>query len=140
MQPVYQEMLILSQSKTPIRHYILIIEAPFTPKVRDEIATNYPYLRIEVFMFEEMLFNPTIHYLVPQHEVLTPDEVQELASHIDLSKIPWISVEDPIVRYYGYKVGDVLRIHRRNMVLDTIVDQYITYRMVKNTPLVRHTR
>lgn len=140
MEPIFQQIYVLIQGENPIRHYIFIIETSFTPKVREEINTKFPFVRIEVFMFDEMLFNPTSHYLVPRHELLTSDEVQELSSHVDLNKIPWISIEDPIVKYYGYKVGDIIRIHRMNLVLDTIIDEYITYRMVKNTPLTRQNK
>ncbi|MCS7146027.1 MAG: DNA-directed RNA polymerase subunit H [Nitrososphaerota archaeon] len=56
------------------------------------------------------------HELVPRHEVMKPEEVQELLSRyrVTLNELPRILVSDPVVREIGAKPGDVLKISRRS--------------------------
>ncbi|GBC71082.1 hypothetical protein HRbin02_00860 [Candidatus Calditenuaceae archaeon HR02] len=57
------------------------------------------------------------HELVPKHEIMSPEEVEELLGRyrITLNELPRILASDPVVREIGAKPGDVLRIHRRSL-------------------------
>ncbi|MCS7142334.1 MAG: DNA-directed RNA polymerase subunit H [Aigarchaeota archaeon] len=54
------------------------------------------------------------HYMVPKHEVLSPEEAQELLRRYKVvpQQLPYILLSDPVVRELGAKVGDIIRITR----------------------------
>jgi len=56
------------------------------------------------------------HHLVPLHEVMKSDEVEELLKKYEctINDIPKIKDTDPMVLKIGAKAGDVLKITRRS--------------------------
>ncbi len=56
------------------------------------------------------------HELVPKHEVLPPDEAKKLLEKLGIqpTQLPWISIDDPVVKAIGAKPGDIIRIIRKS--------------------------
>ncbi|OPY45417.1 MAG: DNA-directed RNA polymerase subunit H [Methanoregulaceae archaeon PtaU1.Bin222] len=54
------------------------------------------------------------HVMVPDHQIMSEDEVQQLFSLYTISseQLPKIYHDDPAVKVIGAKVGDVIRIVR----------------------------
>ncbi|MCU0632066.1 MAG: DNA-directed RNA polymerase subunit H [Methanolinea sp.] len=54
------------------------------------------------------------HTMVPDHQIMSEEEVQELYSLYTISseQLPKIYHDDPAVKVIGAKVGDVIRIVR----------------------------
>lgn len=91
--------------------------------VADEETTTK---RIEVNILE--------HELVPRHEVLKPEEAEEVLRKLGVkpTQIPWISIDDPVVRAIGAKPGDIVRIIRKSPT----AGESIAYRyVVVDTPI-----
>lgn len=65
-------------------------------------------------MLEE--FQVGRHVLVPKHEILPKDKVEELLDRykITLHQLPLIKSSDPAVREIGGKPGDVIKIIRNS--------------------------
>ena len=62
---------------------------------------------------KDMLF---AHFLVPHHEILSEEEVKSLLKSLKIKNkifLPHISKDDPVVIAINGKVGDVLRIERK---------------------------
>ncbi len=57
------------------------------------------------------------HVLVPKHEILKEEEVEELLKLLRVSKeqLPKIKASDPIVKEIGAKPGDVVKITRKSL-------------------------
>ena len=70
-------------------------------------------LKVEFFHVDFLQFNPTKHELVPIHE-LAPEEEQK-----DLRKgeLPMLLSHDPMVRFYGYEKGDIVKITRKSGII-----------------------
>ena len=68
------------------------------------------------------------HELVPNHEILTPKEVEELLQkyRINLSQLPRIKVSDVAVIAIGGKSGDIIKITRRSPT----AGEHVAYRLV----------
>ena len=75
------------------------------------------------------------HNLVPKHEILLEEEIEEIFAELDYNKedLPKISEKDPVSKEIGAKVGDVLRITRNSQTRDSTektIESSITYRLV----------
>lgn len=65
---------------------------------------------IQIFSDQELYVNPLENSLVPLHELLSREEKNELLKKY--SEIPRISIEDPVVKFYGWRLGNVVKITR----------------------------
>lgn len=56
------------------------------------------------------------HELVPKHVLLTEREKEDLLANygITLRQLPRISIEDPAVKEFNPKIGDVVKIVRKS--------------------------
>jgi DNA-directed RNA polymerase subunit H len=56
------------------------------------------------------------HELVPRFEILSPEEAKELLEKLGIQphQLPWISIDDPVVKAIGAKPGDILRVIRKS--------------------------
>lgn len=62
-------------------------------------------------------FNPTRHFLVPPHRKLNADEVKDMMEKMMIkhkSVLPYILRSDPIAKWLGLRIGDVVEIHHHN--------------------------
>lgn len=59
-------------------------------------------------------FNPLLHKMVPEHEILNDDEIKELLLlyNIEKEQLPKIRVTDPAAVAAKSKIGDVIRVTR----------------------------
>lgn len=95
-----------------------------------KIVKEKDYKNIQILWVKTLKYNPTKHFLVPKHEKCTKEEIEEL---MDVYKIanklqfPIILREDPIIRYYNFKSGDIIKITRNSPTAG--VSRY--YRYVK---------
>lgn len=122
----------LEQAREKITHVIFIGAVGLSQDAR-KLFIKIPSYRIETFLYEDLMYNPTKHYLVPQHRILSPEEVRELK--LQPSKCPLISVFDPIARYYGAIPGMMMEISRIDLTGIGMVSRSLFYRLVVNRPL-----
>lgn len=73
-------------------------------------------------------FNIFEHYLVPKHEVLSPEERKAVLEkyRIEPYKLPHIKVSDPVIRVIKAKPGDIVKITRKSPT----AGEYVYYRYV----------
>jgi DNA-directed RNA polymerases I, II, and III subunit RPABC1 len=100
-----------------ITHAIIVYKNTITSSAVRKILVTINTIRIELFSDNELMFNITKHRLVPKHRKVLPDK------KMDLSKFPILKKTDPVARFYGYQVGNLIEITRSN--------GFITYRIVK---------
>lgn len=111
-------------SKNTDTHKFIIIN-----KLSDRaIKQILEYQNTEVFTIDELLIVIIDHNIVPLHILLTPEEKDKYFSVFnhhprDMKKI---LVNDPIARFYGAKVGDLIKIIRSSITSGKEID----YRMV----------
>ena len=73
-------------------------------------------------------FNIFKHILVPKHEILAPEEKEELLAKYRVRpyQLPQIKASDPAVRAIGARPGDIVRISRESQT----AGKYTAYRYV----------
>jgi DNA-directed RNA polymerase subunit H (RpoH/RPB5) len=114
-----------------IKQYLfmeLILKEKENSAVSKELAKEI-YKNVEVFLRKSMTFNITHHEFVPQHIILTPEEEKEVLDkyYTTKGKLPKMSKNDPVAKYYGMKSEQVCKIIRKSPEVGT----YIYYRLVR---------
>lgn len=105
-----------------VKHYILIYQSHMTT-MSIKIINNFFDTCIEYYPLKNYLYDVTkSRYYIHHEKINNEQEKNEIKSTFG-SKLPIILSSDPIVKYYGFKKKDVLRIHRK--------DNEIFYREVK---------
>lgn len=100
-----KEYFVLIQNEK-ITHCIIVYNGTITPTARSSLMAFDVHL--ELFSTDELQFNITKHQLVPKHERVQREK------NIDYTKFPILKSTDPISRFYGYQIGDLIRITRKD--------------------------
>lgn len=101
--------VIESMDSLHISHSILVY-LNLTPQGRNTIQCQKDKW-IELFTVRNMQFNPTKHTLVPLHKKTKKKLL--VRANFDLTQFPKIKSTDPIVKFCGFRVGDVISITRK---------------------------
>lgn len=100
--------LFASLEANECKHAIVAYEQ-IAPGAADIFATQDAY-SITLTEYKYLYFDPTKHVLVPKHELVDPK-----SDHgVDIKNAPRILSTDPIVKYYGWVPGDLIKITRPN--------------------------
>uniref|UniRef100_A0A7S3L7Y3 DNA-directed RNA polymerases I, II, and III subunit RPABC1 n=1 Tax=Amphora coffeiformis TaxID=265554 RepID=A0A7S3L7Y3_9STRA len=106
---------------------IIVLREGITPYAKQALQEMSDQFRIEHFKEGELLVDITKHQLVPDHQVLTPNEKTALLKRYRLkeNQLPRIQPNDPIARFFGMKRGQVVKIIRPSET----AGRYVTYRI-----------
>lgn len=114
---------------------IIVCKEEITPFANNKII-EYSKLEsnpidMEIFLDNFLMFDITTHSLQPKFEKLSEDEKQKLLDtyKIKENNLAKILTTDPIVKYYGFKKGNVIKI----TCLSETAGTYTKYRVVKQS-------
>ncbi|XP_040273515.1 LOW QUALITY PROTEIN: DNA-directed RNA polymerases I, II, and III subunit RPABC1 [Bufo bufo] len=113
-----------------ITRAIIVVQQGMTTSAKQSLVDMAPKYILEQFLQQELLINITEHeVMVPEHVVMTKDEVTELLARYKLreSQLPRIQAGDPVCKIFGLKRGQVVKIIRPSET----AGRYITYRLVQ---------
>lgn len=127
------EIIALMESNQ-IKHIILILETGVGNAALKKL-NDYPSLKFEIFLYEDLTYNCTKHFLVPKHTLLTKGETMGMLkrNNLKIMELPKIYLNDPIAKYYGANPGHVFRIVRPALFVPTLIKDQIYYRLVLST-------
>lgn len=111
--------------KMSIKHSIIVYRETAT-HVAKKIIEESKDMDIELFHVDDLQYNITKHYLVPEHTIAFRKGTtgyNDFKKKFNADKFPTLLSSDPVARFYHYSKGDIIRVKR--------VDGYITYRIVK---------
>ena len=123
--------VISEMDRYKAKNAIIITPIPLSASSKKKIQELLTY-NIYTFMESEMGYDPTEHYLTPEHKALTPEEQRDFLSrnNISIDQMPIMLTTDMISRYYGFQTGQVIKINRINLY-DTIIQNSVSYRVIK---------
>jgi len=121
-----RKLLNILEEKS-IQRGVIIFPGQMTPSARKVIVAMSAQYKLEEFSESDLLVNITHHTLVPQHDVLSPEEKKNLLEKYRLkeTQLPRIQLADPVARYYGLKRGQVVKITRPSET----AGRYASYRI-----------
>jgi DNA-directed RNA polymerase I, II, and III subunit RPABC1 len=109
---------------------ILVLPEKLSPQAEKSLKHIQTRTRgsitIETFRESELVVNITEHVLVPKHQLLTEEESLQLLNRYRVTslQLPRIIRDDPVAKYLGLKVGDLVKIIRPSETAGL----YVTYR------------
>jgi DNA-directed RNA polymerase I, II, and III subunit RPABC1 len=85
-----------------------------------------------IFFDKELFYNPTNHIDCPQFYLLTENEKTDLIRNLKckLSDFLIIKHSDPVIKYYGWKRGQIVKIIRDDESYNVISPLSINYRVI----------
>jgi len=119
---------VISKYEDENINLILILKEKENSAISKELTKDI-YDKVEVFLRKNMVFNITQHSFVPRHILLSTEEEKKVVTKYftTKSKLPKISKNDPVAKYYGLKPDQVCKIIRKSPE----VGESIYYRLVK---------
>jgi DNA-directed RNA polymerase subunit H (RpoH/RPB5) len=130
---VVRDLLRVMRSNN-IREAVLIGEANPSFAGRSEIDAYVAENGVSIQFFKEsdLTYNVTEHVDVPVHNLVPKAEEAELLRSMKTDKRHMLVIRsiDPIVRYYNWSVGDVVRIERDDRAVSVLAPKSVNYRVI----------
>jgi DNA-directed RNA polymerases I, II, and III subunit RPABC1 len=93
---------------------VIVFICPFSPTASiNNVIKKFPH--IQIFHSKKLIINITKHEFVPPHIKISDDKKEILIKKYTLNSFPIIKLNDPVVKYYNFQKGDILRIIRNNL-------------------------
>ena len=130
------DRILKHMTENDITKVIIVTETPLSPQAAGQL-TNYPAWTLEHFMYKELTYNLTKHFLVPEHRLMSLPEITRFLddNELDIENLPVMSYQGPISRYYGSKPGDIFEIKRFDISGSSMVSDSVAHRAVREIPL-----
>lgn len=106
--------IIVRKLSNNIPNFIVVL---YGETKHDILAKMTPENLSRVFFVEELLVCPIDNDIVPLHELCTKEEERNMLREYKIYNkymLPRIRLSDIITRWYGWELGDVIRIIRRS--------------------------
>lgn len=127
---VVREFISLVQ-RYGVTEAILILDVPLSSTSNDELSA-LKLTKWQVFQDSDLTYNPTLHVDIPKHELIPKDQADTILRNMktDYLNSILIKVTDPVVRYYGWTSGSLIRIYRVDSSISILSPESINYRVV----------
>lgn len=107
----------------------IVISDDWSKDAKKEVFDMRFRINIQMFSTKELHFPIVYHIYQPKFKKLSKMEIEDIKVKYnvhDITKLPKLSIYDPVSKYYNYKEGDVIEIERDE------IKKYKYYRYVQN--------
>lgn len=94
-----------------------------------KLFDQIPFKPIQTFKYRHLTYNVTKIINYDKHELVL-DKSTIIPKIADVDQLPQILIKDKIVRYFGYAVGDIIKITRQYDDINLLSQTDIGYRVV----------
>jgi DNA-directed RNA polymerase subunit H (RpoH/RPB5) len=98
--------------KNPDTKIFIIMQQP-VKKSYKQLTEDYE--DVEVFFYHEFMEDVISKFYIPEHQLLSKEEKENLLKTFDKKNLGKINLTDRMSRYYNGKLGDIFRIIRPNI-------------------------
>lgn len=114
------------------KELIIIIEIQLSPTAKEDLF--FSGLNYQTFYDSDLTYNPTKHVDSSRHELLSPEAKEEKLKELkaDVGKLLIIKLSDPIVKYYNWPVGGIVRVLREDYAVSILAPKSVNYRVISN--------
>ena len=115
-------------------HLLLITYRNISTAARTEIVDSG--WKWEHFTYPQLAVDPTRHVFAQKHTLLTQAEAKAFYKTTGLAptSLPLVYVSDPVVRWYGWRVGQLVRVDRQSVATFT-PSSSVFFRLIAPAPL-----
>ena len=105
---------IIDIEENKVNCAIIIYKISITSFAKQYLQSINLKCKIECFKENELYDNITKHYLVPKHSVCSNEDKKLVLSTFKIKEhnLPKIKCSDPIARYFGCSIGNLMKIER----------------------------
>lgn len=128
--------IVQFNEKRPIDIAIVITPVALVRQAKEHINTLSLALgsssRCQVFLEDELLYNVPSHSTVPIAVRMSKEEKENFLRETGcvLSNIQSMYISDPLSKYFGFDVGDIIKLFDKSLVNSNIADYFVDYRRV----------
>lgn len=128
------EILAIIDRDPTIKNIILIVRVKFRSANLSDLK-SLPSYNIQIFLHQELFYDPTVHLLQPKMELLSIDESKKfLSQNPDNRNIKGICFDDPVIKFLGGVFDQIIRVERQ-LIYVAQVQKSMEYRMVTRTSI-----
>lgn len=111
--------------------YTLVTNKVFTAKLKEKVSVIVSKFNLNIFMDEE-LTKPPFHAYGADYQLMEDSELEKLLSELRINRkqMKLISSSDPIIKYYGWPSGKGVRLYQKPMIVGSLVDTTLDYRLI----------
>lgn len=132
------EITTLFTMRPEIKQHIIVNPAKLSSDARNQLSTYEEIFHVTNYMEDELLHNPTTHFLTPIHEKIhfaNDAEKKEFFRTLNITSENSLSrMEEkcPIAKWYGFSPGDIIRAVRDCGGLGLTCPKIPSYRFIAN--------
>lgn len=122
--------LHLNNENVPVSLTLILGEEQLSAPAMKELSKPSPF-KFQHFTWDEVRFPSCI--FLPTYEPLTSEESNILFDELQVpngNDFPKALTGDPVIKYYGFEQGTILRINRENIGLPTVIEDMVGYAIV----------
>lgn len=110
---------------------ILIIDQPLSSSSAKTLQAVTD-VKWQVFYDTDLTYSPIKHVDVPVHRLLSPEEAEAKLREMktQATHVPYIKVTDPVIRYYNWPIGGLVKIERDDFSVSILSPKSINYRLI----------
>lgn len=122
---------ISSMEKYKLHDAVIITARQLSPSALNHV-NKLVSENIQIFLEEEMAYDPTEHFLVPKHIPLSLEEARSFleSNKINIDEMPVIRSDDIIIKNLGLRGGRIVKIEREN-IFETMIVKSVSYKAIK---------
>jgi DNA-directed RNA polymerase subunit H (RpoH/RPB5) len=121
------------RSMEGVSEVVLITFSPLSTDSRKIFANLRERRFVQIFPSEQLVYAAIDHIMGGTQELVSDEDLAAMATNGLVARLLPISLTtDPVVKWYGWREGQVIRVYNDDFFVDTIHPNSVNYRLIKD--------